>query len=174
MVVMRDTAGTRLQIRTGPYVAARVDDGLWLRLPDLASACWYLFGHASEQVFEVDDIGTGFRCLVAMAELTEDTEDTEALEADVGGTVLRWNGSTFVPGYDVPDWMVVAESRWEGGHTSPMDTGGVTYLIESHGEYYFGGDEMGWNEVGPFATPGEAQLWFDQQMAEADANYGDE
>jgi len=170
VVVMHDAYDTRLDIRTGPYLAARVDDGLWLRLPDLASACWYLYNRAADQIFQVDDIGTGFRCLIAMAELTE---DSTGLEADVCGTVLHWNGWTFVPGYDVPDWMVVAQSGWEGDSGTPINSGGTTYLIKSRGEYYLGGDEMGWNEVGPFATPGEATVWFDHEMAVADAIGGD-
>jgi len=171
VVVMHDTFDTRLKIRTGPYLAARVDDGLWLRLPDLASACWYLSGCATDQVVQVDDIGTGFRCLIAMAELTEDNTN---LEAVVSGTELQWNGWTFVPGYDVPDWMVVAESGWEGDSGTPMNSGGTTYLIESRGGHYLGGDEMGWNEVGPFGTINQAREWFDNQMAEADAIDGNE
>lgn len=165
VVVMRDTVGTRLQIRTGPYVAARVDDGLWLRLPDLASACWYLQKTAAEDlVVEVDGSTAGLRCVIAMAQLSPVDGD---LEIDVAGTTLTWDGSALLPEEDVPDWMVVAESTWESDQ--PMNYGsGGTYLIEINGAYYFRGGEMGWSEVGPFDSAGEAEAWFKEEVGEAE------
>ncbi len=165
VVSMVDDEGTCLQIRTGPYLAARIEGGPWLRLPDLASACWYLHKLAPGDVVEVDGSTAGLRCMVAMAELTPGIENTEI---EVNGTTLMWDGSALLPGSDVPDSMVVAESRWEGDHGTPLNTEGVTYLIESGGTYYFGDAEMGWSEQGPFATVAEAEAWFTEQIREAD------
>lgn len=170
VVVMRDSYDTVLEIRTGPYLAVRVEAGHWLRLPDLASACWYLYGQSSGEMAAAEDAGTGLRCLTAMAQLQQ---PDESYEVDVDGTMLSWNGSAFLPGYEVPDWMVVAEDQWEGSHTSPMDSGGVTYLIELSGSYYFGGDEMGWEEVGPFDSAAGATAWFEAELAPIKADYSD-
>jgi len=165
-VVMTTDEGTTLQIRTGRYLAARIDAGPWVRLPDLASACWYLHKTAQDDdvVVEVDGSTAGLRCVTAMAQLNPVDGD---LEIDVAGTTLTWDGSALLPGYDVPDWMVIASSYWEGDSGTPMNSGGTTYLIESNGTHYFGGDEMGWTEVGPFDCV-SAEAWFRVQIGAAD------
>ena len=170
-VVMTTDEGTTLQIRTGRYLAARIDAGSWMRLPDLASACWYLHKTAPEDdvVVEVDGSTAGLRCVIAMAQLNPVDGD---LEIDVAGTTLTWDGSALLPEEDVPDWMLVAESTWESDQ--PMNYGsGGTYLIEINGTYYFRGGEMGWSEVGPFDSAGEARAWFKEEVGEAESSSDD-
>jgi hypothetical protein len=165
-VVMTTDVGTTLRIRTGRYLAARVGSRRWVPLPDLASACWYLHQMVPEEeevVVEVDDTTTGLSCVMALARLRPVDGD---LEIEVACTTLIWNGFALLPRYDVPDWMVVASSSWDGDSGTPLNSGGTTYLIESDGDHYFGGDEMGWSEVGPFDSDREATAWFYAEIGE--------
>jgi len=173
-VVMTTDEGATLHIRTGRYLAARIGTGPWVRLPDLVSACWYLHRTVQEDavVVEVDSSTAGLRCVIAMAQLNPAAGD---LEINVAGTTLTWDGSALLPEEDVPDWMVVAESAWES--EQPMNSGGGgTYLIEINGTFYFRGGEMGWSEVGPFDSVGEAEAWFKEEVGEAESSsdYGEE
>ena len=145
-------------IRTGPYLAVRFDDEHWLRLPDLASACWYIAATERIQVTEVDESTVGYRCLTALAQLGATLDDVQA-----GDGEYESDGSDLLPDpNDVPDWLVVAEERYEGSGMLNHD-GRSIYLIEVDGSYYYyyGGGEMGWTQAaGPFTSTSEATAWF--------------
>jgi len=154
-VTMSDGGTTRVQIRTGPYFAVRFNYERWLRLPDLASICWYIAKTDRIQGAEVDDSTVGYHCLRALAQLGATYDDMT-----VGGGEYEWDGRDLLPDPNqVPYWLVVAEERYEVSGMLNHD-GGSVYLIEVDGTYYHGGGEAGWTQMGQFASPSDATAWF--------------
>lgn len=149
-----------LHIRTGPFVAVRVDGGPWVRLPDVASACWYLARHnigLAETV--TGDPAVALGCVRALSTLSGESD----YEVEVNGLGLAWDGYSLVPGayHDVPDSLTVVDDSWDGDDSSPLTSGSHSYrLVLLDGDYFLGGDEMPGEEVGPFASDEQAKKWF--------------
>jgi len=105
-----------LRIRTEPDVATSIDGGPWVRLPDLASACWYLSRQNTgfpEEV--VGGSSIALACVRTMAKLAGE----HGFEVEVNGLELEWTGSALVPPYDdAPDWMIVGVSPVEWCNSS--------------------------------------------------------
>ncbi len=159
LLTMQTYDAEELQIRTGPLVAVRADGGPWVRLPDLASACWYL----SRQDIELVETATGdplvaLGCVKAIAKLAGES----GYEVEVNELELQWTGYSLVPRYhNIPDRIIVADDYWDGDDSSPLTSGSHRYqLVLLDGEYFLGGDEMEWEEVGPFASNEQATEWF--------------
>lgn len=156
-VVMADDDGEQVEIRTGPHTAVRFNDEHWLRLPDLASACWYIATIDRIKVSEVDDSRVGQRCLKALAKLGATTDNVF-----IGDTEYHLDGTVLLPDtHDVPDDLVV--DQYESEDSGGPGGGDTVYLIEADGAFYFGGGDMDWTKVGPFASTRDARAWFDAE-----------
>lgn len=133
---------------------------------DPVSVCWYV---ASEigLVESANDVDAGFTCLTALAAMGRTLDE-------VGFGDEEWvrAGTALLPSGFVPDRLVLAESSYEGGGQTPLDSDGTVFLIQIDGAYLFGGTDemMGWTEVGPFVNDQEAVAWFAAETSEIGDN----
>jgi len=173
LISMNDDDDQTLEIRTGVHLSDRVDHGPWLRLPDLASACWYLRQQSESPVSAVSgELQTALQCAEAMGRLNPDQVEIQVNDLD-----FSWTGTSLWPN-EIPGDFVITESQWDGDDSSPMNSGThTTRLALFRGVYYVGGDEMPWEGVGPFSSDEEAIAWFDVTWGDAamdDGSDGDE